>query len=82
MENTGKDQTRKEKPETMKKAPKTGALEWNLFVTLLEGEPYYLLFLVPAFFFFGAAFLVALFIDLFSLTSNFATQKNRNVIHI
>ena len=65
----------------MKKAPKIGALKWNLFVPSERARPSYFFFGL-GFFFFGAAFLVALFIDLFSLTSNFATQKNRNVIHI
>jgi hypothetical protein len=69
--------------ETMKKAPKIGALEWNLFFgPLLRARPSYFPFFFGAAFFLGAAFLVALIIDLFSLTSNFATKKNRNVIHI
>ena len=57
----------------MKKAPKIGALEWNLFLRpLFRVRLSYFFFLVA----FGLAavfFLVALFIDLFSLTSNFAT---------
>jgi hypothetical protein len=42
----------------MKKAPETGASEWNLFDALLQGEPGY-------FFFFGAAFFLAFFAALF-----------------
>jgi len=71
----GWDGTRREKPETIKKAPKIGALKWNLcFEPLFRARPDYFFFAV-GFFAFGAAFffLVALFIDLFSLTSNFAT---------
>jgi hypothetical protein len=69
----GWDRTGREKPETMKKAPKIGALKWNLcFEPLFRAHPDYFFFFVAGFFF-GATFLVALFIDLFSLTSNFAT---------
>jgi hypothetical protein len=45
----------------MKKAPKTGALEWNLFVRPARGRTRgYFFFFGAAFFF--AGFLVALFI--------------------
>jgi hypothetical protein len=78
----GSKRFRREMPETMKKAPKIGALEWNLlFSPLWRARLGYFFFLAGAFFL-VAAFLVAFFIDLFSLTSNFATRKNRNVIHI
>jgi len=51
------------------------------FEPFFRARPDYFFFFGAAFF--GAAFfLVALFIDLFSLTSDFAIQKNRNVIHI
>jgi hypothetical protein len=53
-----------------------------ILTAALTGAPKGYFFFFAGAFFFGAAFLVALFIDLFSLTSNFATQKNRNVIHI
>ena len=46
----------------MKKAPKIGALEWNLFCALVQGKPGdYFFFFGAAFFF--AGFLVALFIE-------------------
>jgi|CZKN01.1.fsa_nt_gi hypothetical protein len=46
----------------MKKAPKTGALEWNLFDRPCSGRTRdYFFFFGAAFFF--AGFLVALFID-------------------
>ena len=46
----------------MKKAPKTGALEWNLFASPYSGRAQdYFFFFGAAFFF--AGFLVALFID-------------------
>jgi len=68
-------------PETMKKAPKIGALEWNFVWPFFRARPGYFFFFFGAAFFAGA-FLVALFIEFFSLTSDFAIQKNRNVIHI
>jgi hypothetical protein len=54
---------RREKPETMKKAPKIGALEWKLVANPLRGgTPGYFFFL--AFGFAAVFFLVfALFID-------------------
>ena len=46
----------------MKKAPKNGALEWNLFCTPFAGRTRgYFFFFGAAFFF--AGFLVALFIE-------------------
>jgi hypothetical protein len=76
------ESNRRELPETMKKAPKNrGLVVEPFFTALCRARPSYFFFFAAAFFF-GAAFLVALFIDLFSLTSNFATKKNRNVIHI
>jgi hypothetical protein len=64
------------------KGPKNrGLVVEPVFRALCRARRSYFFFFGAAFFF-VAAFLVALFIDLFSLTSNFATQKNRNVIHI
>jgi hypothetical protein len=62
-------------PETMKKAPKIGALEWNLLFSPPRRARLGYFFFFAGAFFLVAAFLVALFIDLFSLTSNFATRK-------
>jgi hypothetical protein len=56
-------ENRREKPETMKKAPKTGAFGLEpVCLPLFRARPSYFFFLAGAFFF-GAAFLVALFID-------------------
>jgi hypothetical protein len=53
----------KERVLKMKKAPKIGASEWNLFCKpLFRARPGYFFFFAGAFFF-GAAFFVALFID-------------------
>jgi hypothetical protein len=47
----------------MKKAPKIGAFEWNLFASpVARARPSYFFFFGAAFFL-GAAFFVALFID-------------------
>jgi hypothetical protein len=65
----------------MKKAPENRGLGVeNLLGPCGRAQSYFFFF--AGAFFFGAAFLVALFIDCFSLTSNFATCENRNVIHI
>jgi hypothetical protein len=53
-------ENRRKKPVIMKKAPETGASEWNLYA-LVQGVRSYFFFFGAAFFF--AAFLVALFID-------------------
>jgi hypothetical protein len=47
----------------MKKAPKTGALEWNLCASPYSGRAQDYFFFFGAAFFLGAAFFVALFID-------------------
>ena len=54
------EENRRKKPVIMKKAPETGASEWNLYA-LVQGVRSYFFFFGAAFFF--AAFLVALFID-------------------
>jgi len=57
-----------------KKRPRNiGALSQTRLVSRCGTPPDYFFFLGAAFFF--AAFLVAFFIDWFSLTSNFATVK-------
>lgn len=53
-------ENRRKKPVIMKKAPETGASEWNLYA-LVQGVRSYFFFFGAAFFF--AAFLVAVFID-------------------
>jgi hypothetical protein len=48
----------------MKKAPETGASEWNCALSpLLRGGPRAYFFFFAGAFFFGAAFLVAFFIE-------------------
>ena len=67
----------------MKKAPTFSGPK--LVGRSLAGPPAYFFFFAAAFFFAGAffaAFLVAYFIDRFSLTSKFAIRENRSVIHI
>ena len=59
----------------MKKAPDTGASEWNLFLQpLFRARPSYFFFFGAAFVFL-AAFLVALFIESFSLNIEFCDWK-------
>src|SRR5262249_44342945 len=70
----------RKKPEIMKKAPKTGALEWNLSA-LLQGSPQLLLFLRSSFLLRGG-FLGCALHRLILPNIEFCDLKNRNVIHI
>jgi hypothetical protein len=71
------------KPETIKKAPETGALKcFDFDCRPFVGAPKGYFFFFAGAFFFGAAFLVAFFIDLFLPNIKFCDLKNRNVIHI
>ena len=65
----------------MKKAPTNRGPLVRTWITPFGGRLCYFFFLAGAFFF-GAAFLVALFIDLFLPNIKFCDLKNRNVIHI
>ena len=53
-----------------------------ILTVALAGAPKGYFFFFAGAFFFGAAFLVAFFIDLFLPNIKFCDLKNRNVIHI
>jgi hypothetical protein len=67
-----------------KKGPGNRGLEayFDFDYRPLRARPKGYFFFFAGAFFFGAAFLVALFIDLFLPNIKFCDLKNRNVIHI